>query len=296
MWNWHDKLKLGKSSAFVKKDLRPLPLTDAEFEADFFLDQGFSTKRRDRWMGMVIEREFGDVLALKDVRLPPPGVNDLATLLAYAMTRPPHYEDRQRPRIIHLRDRPQWQELLPHLRQLRIEVVLSDDLPRFDDAVVDWMQMDAARDEPLPMDRIRENIRSPFPERKRTSLDTTLDFLHWTDEMLKAGYPSARKGTPAAYDPMSTVTIHLTLDEIDTILTQTDIARTKKLKPRLEAMREAQQDVELSIHEWGRVMFSLFGGKQAANVPKQRMAIARRIASQLSEALSIEPPPSSNPR
>ena len=211
------------------------------------------------------------------------------------MTRPPNYEDRQRPRIIHLRDRPQWQELLPHLRQLGIEVVLSDDLPRFDDAVVDWMQMDAARDEPLPMDRIRENIRSTFPERKRTSLDTTLDFLHWTDEMLKAGYPSARKGTPAAYDPMSTVTIHLTLDEIDTILTQTDIARTKKLKPRLEAMRETQQDVELSIHEWGRVMFSLFGGKQEANVRKQLTAIARKIASQLSEALGIEPPPTPNP-
>ena len=38
MWEWNDKLKLGKSSsAFVKKDLRLLPLTDAEFEADFFL-------------------------------------------------------------------------------------------------------------------------------------------------------------------------------------------------------------------------------------------------------------------
>jgi len=247
-------------------------------------------------MGMVIEREFGGVLAFKDVRLPPPTVNDLATLLAHAMTRPPHYEDRQRPRIIHLRDRPQWQELLPHLRQLGMEAVLSDDLPRFDEAVVEWMQKDAAPDEPLFVDKIREDLKNPFPKRKRTSLDATLDFLHWTDGMLKAGYPSARKGTPAAYDPMSTVTIHLTLDEIETILTQTDIARTKKLKPRLEAMREAQQDVELSVHEWGRVMFSLFGGKQEANVRKQLMAIARKIASQLSEALGIEPPPSPNPR
>jgi hypothetical protein len=296
MWEWSDKLKLGKSSAFVKKDLRPLPLTNAEFEADFFLDQESSTKRQERWMGMVIEREFGGVLAFKDVRLPPPTVNDLATLLAHAMTRPPHYEDRQRPRIIHLRDRPQWQELLPHLRQLGMEAVLSDDLPRFDEAVVEWMQKDAAPDEPLFVDKIREDLKNPFPKRKRTSLDATLDFLHWTDGMLKAGYPSARKGTPAAYDPMSTVTIHLTLDEIETILTQTDIARTKKLKPRLEAMREAQQDVELSVHEWGRVMFSLFGGKQEANVRKQLMAIARKIASQLSEALGIEPPPSPNPR
>ena len=111
MWLWSEHLKLGKGSAFVKRDLRRLPLTDAEFEADFFLDRGFSAKRRKAWMGMVIEREFGALLAMEDVRLPPPAVNDLATLLARAMQRPPDYEDRQRPRIIHLRDRPQWQEL-----------------------------------------------------------------------------------------------------------------------------------------------------------------------------------------
>lgn len=36
MWPWGDHLKLGKTSAFVKRDLRLLPLTHAEFEADFF--------------------------------------------------------------------------------------------------------------------------------------------------------------------------------------------------------------------------------------------------------------------
>jgi hypothetical protein len=33
-------------------------------------------------MGMVIEREFGSVLAMEDVRFPPPTVNNLADLLA----------------------------------------------------------------------------------------------------------------------------------------------------------------------------------------------------------------------
>ena len=116
MWPGDEHLKLGKTSAFVKRDLRLLPLTDAEFEADFFLDRGFSTKRREAWMGMVIEREFGALLAMENVQWPPPTVNDLATLLARAMSRPPHYEDRRRPRMIYLRDRPQWRELLPHLR------------------------------------------------------------------------------------------------------------------------------------------------------------------------------------
>ncbi|MHB8898042.1 MAG: hypothetical protein ACYC6Y_04790, partial [Thermoguttaceae bacterium] len=98
--------------------------------------------------------------------------------------------------------------------------------------------------------------------------------MHEWSETLKLGYPSPRKGRQSAYDPMSTVPIHLTLEEIETNLTKTAIARTKKLKPQLEAMLGTQQDVELSVHEWGRVIFSLFGGKQEANVCKELTAIA----------------------
>lgn len=47
-----------------KRDIRPLPLTDAEFEADFFFDPRFSSKRREVWKGMIIEREFGALLAM----------------------------------------------------------------------------------------------------------------------------------------------------------------------------------------------------------------------------------------
>jgi len=65
-WEWSDKLKLGKASAFVKRDIRSLPLTEAEFEADFFLDSEHSTKRQEVWMGMVVEREFGGLLAMED--------------------------------------------------------------------------------------------------------------------------------------------------------------------------------------------------------------------------------------
>jgi len=290
MYEWSDTLKLGKGSAFVKRDLRALPLTDAEFEADFFLDRKGSTKRREVWMGMVIERTFGVLQAMEDVQWPPPTVNDLAKLLARATTRPPHDEDRQRPRMIYLRDRPQWQELLPHLGQLGIEVAFSEDLPRFDEAVVDWMQQDTARHEPLPVDTIREYIKSPFPERKRTSLDATMALMDWTDEMLKAGYPSARKGTPAAYDPVSTVAIHLTLGELEAILTKTRIARTKKLRPQLEATVSSQRDCDLSIHEWGQVMLSLCGAKVEARVHKHLTTIARKIAVPLSEALGIDAP------
>ena len=130
IWPGCEQLKLGKSSAFVKRDLRLLPLTEAEFEADFFLDRKFSTKRREVWKGLVIERDSGALLAMEDAEWPPPTVNDLATVLAYAMYGP-WFGDHQRPRVIYLQDRPQWQELLPHLRQLGIEVVLGEDLPWF---------------------------------------------------------------------------------------------------------------------------------------------------------------------
>ena len=143
MWEWSKKLKLAHLVGLRKKALRPLPLTETEFEADFFLDPEFSTKRQETWTGAVVEREQG-VLAWEDVRLPPPTVNYLATLLAHAMLRPANGV-RQRPSTIHLRDRPQWQELLPHLRQLRIKVILGDDLPMFDEAVIAWMQHSKTR-------------------------------------------------------------------------------------------------------------------------------------------------------
>ncbi len=136
MREWSEHLKLGKSSAFVKRDLRALPLTDAEFEADFFLDSKLTTKSRELWIGMVVERESGAVVALEEVQYRPPTVNDLATVLAHAMRRTLDGIARRRPSTIFLRDRPQWQELLPHLRQLGIKLVLAEDLPWFDEAAV----------------------------------------------------------------------------------------------------------------------------------------------------------------
>lgn len=287
MWEWSDKLKLGKSSAFVKKDLRPLPLTDAEFEADFFLDRESSTKRQERWVGMVIEREFGGVLALKEVRLPPPTVNSLATLLFQAMQRPPDYKDRQRPRRIHLRDRSQWQELLPHLRQLEIEVVLGDDLPRFDEAVMNWMEKAT---KPPSRSEIKAALRKPFPKRKRSWFTDAMDLMEWSDTMFKGAYPSRQVAVPA-YDPTTVVSIHLSVEELEVILTQTDIAKTKKLRPRLEVMAAEGTSIDLDINDWSTVLLALCGTRaKEMSVCKHSLKIARRIANQLAEALGINAP------
>ena len=168
-----DQLKLGKSSAFVKRTLGRLPLGAEAWEADFFLDTA-SSRHNEHWTGMVIEREFGAVPAMEDVRFRPPTVNDLAALLAHAMLRPANGGDRQRPGTLYLRDRAQWHELLPHLRQLGIEVVLSEDLPEFDDAVLDWMQQ-AKAEKGASAEQIQKALRRPFPQRE---LDRFPEAMH----------------------------------------------------------------------------------------------------------------------
>ncbi len=289
MWEWSDKLKLGKSSAFTKRDIRALPQTEAEFEADFFLDPTFSTESQEAWKGLVVEREHGFLLALEDVRIPPPTVNYLASLLDHAMCRPPNYADRQRPRIIYLRDRPQWQELLPHLRQLGIEVVLSEDLPRFDEAVIEWMQ---ETKKPPSADKIKGMLPKPFPQRKRSSFTDTMELMEWSDAMFKAAFPS-RKNPDPPYDPDTSVAIFLTAEELEAILTKTEIARTKKLRPRLEAMAAEGKPIELDIMEWSSVLLPLCGARvKEESVCKHLQGIARKIGIELAEALGIDGPPS----
>ena len=288
MRKWSDNFKLGKS-AFIKRELRLLPLTEAEFDADFFFDRESSNKDQERWMGMVIEREFGGVLAVEDVQLPPPTVNDLANLLGHAMLRPLTGGDRQRPGELHLRDRPQWQELLPHLRQLGIEVVLADELPWFDDAVVDWVEQRKSKSLPSA-DDIRTNLRKPFPERRRTPFTDAMDLMEWTDAMWKGAYPSRKVAVPV-YNSTTVVQIQLTAEELEVILTQTEIAETKKLRPKLEAAAVEGRFVELDIHEWSRVLLALCGGGTEKTAGRKRpLGMAKKIANHLAEALEIAPP------
>ena len=289
MWEWSDKLKLGKSSAFVKRDIASLPLTEAEFEADFLLDPEFSTKRKEAWVGLVIDRKDGAVLAMEVVQVPPPTVNCLATLLAHAMLRP-MTGNRQRPRMIHLRNRPQWQELVAHLRQLGIEVFRSDDLSRFDKGVIKWFR--STKKKPLSADEIKTSLRKPFPERKRTWFTDAMELMEWSDAMCKRAYPSRKVPVPL-YDPTTVVSIRLTADELTAIVTKTDIAKTKKLRPRLEATAAEGKVTDLDVHDWSDVLSALCGSRvEGESARRELLGLARRIANQLAEALRIDGPPS----
>jgi hypothetical protein len=142
MVEYHEPLKLGKGSAFVKSKLRLLPQTDDVWEVDFQPVPEQVWKRLPQgepWLGLVVSVPEHLHLANVLLEVPPPTVNDLARLLAQAMNRP--LVDRaHRPARIHLRDNPQWRELLPHLEQLGIEVVAQDSLPAWDEMALEFFR------------------------------------------------------------------------------------------------------------------------------------------------------------
>jgi uncharacterized protein DUF6930 len=133
-----EPLKLGKGAYFVKSCLRRLPLTEDEWQADIQPFSRGSRRRRQEWLGIVLSQTDDFLLADQFIENPPT-VNDLARLLADAMRRPlidrPH-----RPKTIVLRDNPTWQEILPHLRDIKIEVVIQDALPQWDKEFKDWVE------------------------------------------------------------------------------------------------------------------------------------------------------------
>jgi hypothetical protein len=128
-----DQLKLGKGAGFVKTHIKRLPLVEDVWEADFQPypepEQG-KRRRTVSWIGTVVSQTSYFILADDLVDLPPT-VNDLARMLAHAMRRP--MEERpHRPTRILLRDNPLWHELLPHLKELKIEVVTQKQLPELE--------------------------------------------------------------------------------------------------------------------------------------------------------------------
>src|SRR3954463_12033664 len=136
-----DRLILGKGSSFVKSRLSRLPRAEEGWEADIqpISVRGWDARRHgELWLGMVLTRleDFHLALVASEEA---PTVNDLASLLAKAMERP-WVMGTRRPAKILLRDNPQWQELIPHLRQLKIEVEVQEELPLWDDAAAEYVR------------------------------------------------------------------------------------------------------------------------------------------------------------
>jgi hypothetical protein len=89
---------------------------------------------------------------------------DLAILLAKAMERP-WVMGKRRPARIVLRNNPQWEELIPHLRQLKIEVITQQELPLWDDAATAYVRRLRAtlRGREVPILTVPPNLDEAFP-------------------------------------------------------------------------------------------------------------------------------------
>jgi hypothetical protein len=161
-----DRLSLGKGSAFVKSRLSRLPRTEEVWEADILpiSVRGWDAWRHgELWLGMVLTRLEKFHLALV-AHQEAPTVNDLAHLLAKAMESP-WVMGARRPGRILLRNNSQWQELIPHLGQLKIEVETQDELPLWDDAAAEYVSKLKAnlvgRD--VPILTVQQELDEAFP-------------------------------------------------------------------------------------------------------------------------------------
>ena len=168
-----EKLKLGKGAAFVKSRLKHLPQTDDTWEADFQALPKPIEQTQTHYLGMVVTGTDGSLLADTQVH-GRPSVNDLATLLAYAMRRPLD-GDARRPRLIHLRGHHQWRGLFPHLEEIGIgvEVFVGQDLPGIEKAYNEHLrQIREAR---------RVGMIQPTPEQAK--IDTNFPAIaRWVKE------------------------------------------------------------------------------------------------------------------
>jgi hypothetical protein len=133
------KLKLGQGVYFVKTHLKRLPQTEDVWQVDLqFFHEAGKGRIHPCWPGVVLSRTDDFILADR-VLDTPTTVNDLARLLADGMRRP-LIESAHGPSRIVLRDNPLWQEILPHLRELKIEVVLQEKLPEWDRMLADFVR------------------------------------------------------------------------------------------------------------------------------------------------------------
>ena len=133
-----ERLQLGKGSAFVKSRLQRLRQQEDTWEADFRALPKPMMQNETHYLGLVVTKRCGSVLAETKVE-GRPSANDLAALLAKAM-RQPLAGSAHRPRRIHVRGHRPCQELFPHLEELGVKVSVTQELPSVQDAYQDHLR------------------------------------------------------------------------------------------------------------------------------------------------------------
>jgi len=132
------KSKSEKGMAFAEVRLKRLRQVDETWEADFRALPKPLMQNETHYLGIVVAKRSGAVLAESRVE-GRPEADDLTALLAQAM-RQPLTGTAQRPRHLHVRGRPQWRKLFPHLEKLGISVAVRQELPKVKKAYEDYLR------------------------------------------------------------------------------------------------------------------------------------------------------------
>jgi hypothetical protein len=158
-----DNLKLGKGAAFDKARLKRLRQEDEPWEADFRALPKPLLQSETRYLGLVVTKRSGSVLADMQVegRL---SANELAALLGKAM-REPLTDGTHRPRRLYVRGHRQWQELFPHLEEVGIDVSVHQELPKVTEAYQDHLRQlrEARRAKMVRPTAQQQSVEELFP-------------------------------------------------------------------------------------------------------------------------------------
>ena len=158
-----DSLKLGKGAVFDKARLKRLRPEDETWEADFRALPTPVMQNETHYLGMVVMKRGGSVLAETKVE-GRPSASDLAALLGKAM-RQPLTDGAHRPRRIHVRGHRQWQELFPHLEEVGIDVSVKQELPKVQEAYQDHLRQlrEARRAKMVRPSAEQQSVEKLFP-------------------------------------------------------------------------------------------------------------------------------------
>lgn len=133
--------KLGKWWAHLKRRLLLLPQESFAVEVDFCPLPNIVGDKYCLWLALVVNHEDGSIL-LEDIDERPPDLERIAHLLAGTM-QCAYPRPWSRPQAVLFRDDPEWQAMVPYLKELGIEAVVTEELPQWDakaEKVIRWLQ------------------------------------------------------------------------------------------------------------------------------------------------------------
>lgn len=133
--------KLGKWWAHLKRRLHLLPQEPFAVEVDFCPLPDIVGDEYGLWLGLVVHHQDGSML-LETIDEQPPDLERIAHLLAGTM-QCAYPRPCSRPQAVFFRDDPEWQAMVPYLKELGIETVVTEELPQWDakaEAMIRWLQ------------------------------------------------------------------------------------------------------------------------------------------------------------